>query len=346
MMRNKRFILHVRLNIHSIHAKEIMMFTRHITIKLTMLMAAMVLAMLATPATYADPLPGKILKFVQDPMVATPVDGAIYFGHDEESTLYDMTGIGQYQGFAMADDFADEFDTPVVHVRWWGSYLGNQFTTPISKFLIAFESDQPVNAANNFSHPKDLLLAQVVTAGPLAPASGTFTEAFVFSPPAGVGEDLYEYNAELKLPFNQHPGTVYWLKIAALVDSPNDTVRWGWHNRDYTIMDPLASPAVFPGEFIEGVTAGDTPVWHFQDDAVSAETFLSINADGILNVDQTNYIPQHYVDGVDGPAASVTFPGISQFSKDLGFELYTIPEPASVALFGLGAIMLLKRRKC
>ena len=59
---------------------------------------------------------------------------------------------------------------------------------------------------------------------------------------------------------------MYWLKIVALVDvppgcpfpdpdqPPTFVPRWGWHNRDYTIMDPLAStpPAVVPGEHIDG----------------------------------------------------------------------------------------------
>ena len=34
-----------------------------------------------------------------------------------------------YQGQYMADDFADHFTTPVVHVRWWGSYLQNSRST-------------------------------------------------------------------------------------------------------------------------------------------------------------------------------------------------------------------------
>ena len=63
----------------------------------------------------------------------------------------------------MADDFADKFKSPVVHVKWWGSYLNN-FTTPnipVNKFLISFESDVPdPNPTNpeDFSHPGEPLL--------------------------------------------------------------------------------------------------------------------------------------------------------------------------------------------
>ncbi len=317
------------------------------------LIAVFVMACLVSSMAVADPLPGRdILKFQQAPMIVTPVDGALYFGHDELSTLYalDPDNPTSYQGIAMADDFADEFNTPVVHVKWWGSYLDNQFSSPISKFLISFESDAPAVSGDpdSFSHPDQPLLSQIVTAGPLAPGSGTFTEKFVFSPAPALGDDVYEYNAELKLPFDQQPNTVYWLKIAALIDDSSEFARWGWHNRDYTLMDPLASGLVTPGEYIEGVTGGGTDVWHFQDDAVSADTFLFLNAvDGGWDVDQTNYIPQHYMDGVDGPIPDATGDGgIGQFSKDLAFELYTIPEPATFAVLALGAIAgLIRRRK-
>src|SRR5262245_943972 len=77
----------------------------------------------------ADPLPGQVVKFDQSPMSATTVAGQVYFGHDQLSTAY---GVGNttnpplnYQGTFMADDFADKFTTPVVHITWWGSYLNN-----------------------------------------------------------------------------------------------------------------------------------------------------------------------------------------------------------------------------
>src|SRR5215210_7413925 len=77
----------------------------------------------------ADPLPGEVPKFAQQPMVNTAITGQIYFGHDELSTAY---GVGNaanppinYRGTFMADDFADKFSTPVVHVTWWGSYLND-----------------------------------------------------------------------------------------------------------------------------------------------------------------------------------------------------------------------------
>ena len=58
-------------------------------------------------------------------------------------------GSDTYRGTFMADDFADRFNlghsfnSPIVHVKWWGSYL-NDFVSPnfpVDKFLISIESD-------------------------------------------------------------------------------------------------------------------------------------------------------------------------------------------------------------
>ena len=107
----------------------------------------------------------------------------------------------------------------------------------------------------------------MVTPGTLSP--GTFTETLERGPDPVLGEALYRYNAELALPFNQAPNTVYWLKIAALVDVPQplppgqpippDVTQWGWHNRDYTLNDPQAStaPNVNPGEYHRRHRAGN-----------------------------------------------------------------------------------------
>jgi len=248
-----------------------------------------VLAIMASVAllagvTLGDPYPNQILKFSQKPL-----NGPAYFGHDELSTAYIVPDTTEkiYAGTAMADDFADIRittlkDQPAVHVRWWGSYIGNEIFSPVDKFLIAFESDVPAGAAD-FSHPGDVLLSQVVqrTALGAQPPAGGFTEKMINPNPGGL-ESLYEYNAELSIPFPQLPDTVYWLKIVALVDAPapvpgaQPETQWGWHDRDYTVQNPLAStpPAVVPGEVNLGPiidsTGGELDVWHFQDDAVTS----------------------------------------------------------------------------
>ncbi|WP_428940656.1 hypothetical protein [Fontivita pretiosa] len=341
---------------------------------LSILTAAAATVVLVPATAPADPLPGRdVLKFSQRPMDGTPIvapDGTVqrFWGHDELSTAYSMFGAAgptPYRGVFMADDFADKFSTPVVHVKWWGSYLNNFVSPnfPVDKFLISFEADVPASSSNPFSRPGIPLLNQIVRRGPLAPGSGTFTEKPISGGGPPLNETLYEYNAELHLgkEFFQHPDTVYWLKIVALVDLPPGITidptqpptfvpRWGWHNRDYTVMDSLAStaPAVVPGEHIDGLLGpapGGTPVWHFQDDAVTGlvvVNHLSTPDGGIMPlVDQAGYQPTRYLPLADGPQ------GIGEFSKDLAFELYTIPEPGTCLLLmaGAGIVAMPRRRR-
>jgi hypothetical protein len=327
---------------------------------------ALAIATFACSAAVADPLPGEVLKFQQLPLnngltpyYPTPIPGgAPYYGHDELSTATRTNPNAPWSGTYMADDFADKFSTPVVHVRWWGSYLNDFHGTPtnpgVKQFLISFESDIPVSPNQPFSRPGTPLLNQIVTRvpGPLAPASGTYTEKLVPTPlMAGMPprEALYEYNAELNLGkfFPEQRDTVYWLKIVALVDAQQDgNIQWGWHDRDYSITDPFAStpPAVVPGEGIIGTVVDPSkgftsPIWHFQDDAVSgAITVFPSAVANMPSVEQTSWTPQRYIFPWDGPD------NIGQFSKDLAFELYTIPEPATGVLCCLSLIAACLRR--
>ncbi len=316
----------------------------------------------------ADPLPGRdLLKFSQLPMIQTTiadpsgVNVGVYGGHDEFSTAY---GFGtaadppqEYAGRFMADDFADKLTSPVVHVKWWGSYHNDVINPemPVNKFLIAFESDVPAGPAPDFSTPGQVQQFDIVRRGPLSPGSGTFTEKLIRGPDPILGESLYEYNAELHLnrEFLEKQDTVYWLKIAALVDAPAGIMfppnqpptfatQWGWHNRDYTIQDTLASNVPVPGEYVEGVVDG-TKVWHFQDDAVQGDLrFLPFAQPGPIIV-QDNMLPTFYLDNIDGPGGAIPgTAGIGQYSKDLAFELYTVqvPEPGACLLMICGLLGL------
>jgi len=298
----------------------------------------------------ADPIVGRdVLKFTQAPMINTPIPvqpGVVelFHGHDEISTAWgDPSASGPlvYSGTFMADDFADHFNSPVVHVKWWGSYLNRPTNIPepfVRRFLITFENDVPVSDANAFSHPGENSFNQIVSLdadGMLTKGEGTFTEK-VIPGVESVDGPIFVYNAELHLDkaFLQKPDTVYWLKIVALVDSPldipvNERLQWGWHNRDYTKMDPLASTplAVTPGEHTDG-SIGDVPIWHFQDDAVSG--LVDVQIDPAMpfmpNIRQFEFQPENYQSPSDGPSL------IATHSKDLAFELYTVPEPVALAL--------------
>jgi hypothetical protein len=345
------------------------------TMKATKFLLVLLLAVssvaMSAPA-WADPLDGEILKFAQEPMIKTPIlnnNGvtSLYYGHDELSTAWAIPGSqNQYQGVYMADDFADHFNDPVVHVTWWGSYL-NEHQNPAfkhaTKFLISFETDipaiiDPAGGPTIPSRPGVPILSQIVNFGPLAPASGTFDESLVRGPDPILGESLYKYNAELHCPFPEQAETVYWLKIVALDDGPQngqpDSLQWGWHNRDYTVHDLLASTPltgpVFPGEYIEGYVGpatAPTPVWHFQDDAVQGAVGISLVGPDLCDVEvgQDGWAPQRYIDDIDGPSP------IGQYSKDLAFHLYTqeVPEPSTMALLGiagaLGSMAVIRKRR-
>jgi len=315
----------------------------------------------------ADPFPGQELKFLQAPMTGITItnpDGTTgdYFGHDELSTAYATIGAGGvitgYTGTSMADDFADNFDTPVVHVTWWGSYLNLNPDHRLDQFLIAFEEDVPAGVAGPdgtvlpYSRPGNVLSTEIVDlAAAMTPGvGGDYTEDQITF---GLPEDIYKYNAELALPFAQQKDEIYWLKIVGLVDGqaadPSLDTKWGWHNRDYTVSNPLASPVPVPGEFDERpITdpAYPTEVWHFQDDVVESEVTITLNSlvPNVPLVVQTDPIETFYVDGLDGPGPVPVPPGghggISQFSKDLAFALYTVPEPSSVMLIMIGLVGL------
>lgn len=190
----------------------------------------------------ADPLPGRdVLKFSQRPMIdlkITDESGNVtsYYGHDELSTAVWTMAQGElqaYHGTFMADDFADNYNREVVHVRWWGSYMNPEAdpNLKVDKFLIAFENDVPAEPGRQpypFSHPNSVYSSdnqphvQISVRdmdGELTVKEGTFTERLVDD--SNPNEPVYEYNAELFLPFNQQADTVYWLKIVALVDTPS-----------------------------------------------------------------------------------------------------------------------------
>lgn len=335
---------------------------------LVILWGTAVASYLACSCALADPLPlENFLEFGQYPLnngftpeYPTPQsDGAPYYGHSELSTASRINPAAPWQGGYRADDFADGYGSPVVHIRWWGTYQGNYLGNPtnsgVKQFLISFESDVPTGPDNplGYSHPGTPLSSQIVRLGPLAPGSGTFTEKLVPTPEMPgmpVPATLYEYNAELNMDevFPHQIDTVYWLKIVALVDDLTDgPIRWGWHTRDWSTV-VVSSTSVSPGLRAVGTVNDPTKnfnslVWHFQDDAVSGNITVIPSADPVRpSMEQTGWTPQRYTSPLDGPAS------ITQFSKDLAFELYTIPEPVTLALAIVGLVgsgLALSRRR-
>jgi hypothetical protein len=87
-----------------------------------------------------------------------------------------------------------------------------------------------------------------------------------------------------------------------------------------------------PGEHLVDNPFG--PLWHFQDNAVMGNVEIALSSPPLATVDQLDFAPVHYTNVVDGPE------GIDEYSMDLAFALYTIPEPGGLALLALGSMAL------
>jgi hypothetical protein len=134
----------------------------------------------------------------------------------------------------------------------------------------------------------------------------------------------------------QTPGTVFWLTIAALVNPETDgAVQWGWQSRDYALTDSLASSVPVPGEHTVANGLGLT-MWHYQDAAVTGNLSLfSIPSTFLALVTLDGYNPLNYTNLVDGPT------GINAYRKDLAFRLYTLPEPTTFVMIGVGIVAMI-----
>jgi hypothetical protein len=126
-------------------------------------------------------------------------------------------------------------------------------------------------------------------------------------------------------------------------------------NRDYTVMNPLASvqPAVVPGEKQVGKLPDEQPIWHYQDDGVAGAVIVmdpTVDQPCDEAIEQYGFAPTRYIDGLDGPGPvlGADFSGISRFSKDLAFELYAaVPEPSTLLLSAIalmGLVIVARRR--
>ena len=64
---------------------------------------------------------------------------------------------------------------------------------------------------------------------------------------------------------------------------------------------------------------------------------------GRIGWGQQGWLPQNYMSSVDG------LPGIGAFSKDLAFQLYTVPEPGTIVLLftagAMGLLALIRKRR-
>lgn len=120
-----------------------------------------------------------------------------------------------------ADDFLCDDPRPITAIQWWGAYWNGAYNPPLAEyFVIRFYSDVPGPP----SHPGTMLYEELCT---------VYTEEW---------DDAYSqfrYFQELTVPFEQIPGTIYWISIQAVMVFPP---QWGWceggpHWNDYAVQD-------------------------------------------------------------------------------------------------------------
>ncbi|MGW8255867.1 MAG: DUF7901 domain-containing protein [Thermoguttaceae bacterium] len=120
--------------------------------------------------------------------------------------------------YICADDFLCENPLPVNDVHWWGSYWAGDDPQPIKGFTVRFFADVPAGI-DNFSHPGDMLYQTYIP--------GKCNETY-YGYCNYDQTNVYQYDCVLPRPFDQKPGTVYWLSVQA--DAGWDAPPfWGWH---------------------------------------------------------------------------------------------------------------------
>jgi hypothetical protein len=324
-------------------------------------LAAVALAALLASSISAQVPPhfmkGNVLKFSQpiQHVVDPSMDFMHFWGEDIPSDFdWDKVMVPPQPdmeplppNWIIADDFRDPFDTPVLTVRWWGSYVGPTYTGPPTApqpvpfgpgsedgYAISFFRDIPPDPAGGvpFSRPGELLGTYVL------PFEKVWVEPTPYHgwpddnlPPDDPRLQIYEYKANLmdahldhpsdladQMGFNQRPGEIYWISIAAfvghkpvLIPNQDGTVRWeveetnkfalehywGWHTSPFNHAPDIAvmGHLVMPGN--EWLYGGWNPVQ-----------------------------PRHNL-------------------PHMAFELFTVPEPASALLLMIGTMAMLGIRR-
>lgn len=207
-----------------------------------------VMMMMALPvAAWADPANDDV-KWSQLPDVT-----ALSFDYSSERFLPLAGGAES----VVADDFICNDPRPITDIHWWGSYWEAPLAMPSSNYWL-----DPSTAGGNIVMPPTVLgftftiydhvpiaVDPSTTDMPYAHPGSVLYQTFV--PMTAIASNLYavidrtddgiignvgdeavwQYNVDLRgNPFEQTPGTTYWLSIQAeTIDSP---IQWGWHTAE------------------------------------------------------------------------------------------------------------------
>ncbi len=320
-------------------------------------LAALALAALVSSATTAvhgqvpHVMKGSVLKYSQPIGHLTPQGDDMHSWGEDIPSDVDWHKIMESPtippNWTIADDFKDPFSTPVLTVRWWGSYVGPTFqqvagAEPVPIFgpgsedgyLISFFKDVPASDPSGggtpFSHPGELLGSYVL------PLEKVWVE-----PTSYVGWDqhpIFEYKANLMdahldhpsdlagpMGFNQRPGEVYWISIVAEVGHTLAMVTDPTTGGQDWVAVPTGKTAMPNQENPEGHYWGwHTSPIHFNDVATMGHLAMPGNQWEYLGWQPIQ--PQHGL-------------------NDMAFELYTVPEPTGGALILIGIVALATSRR-
>lgn len=297
--------------------------------------------------SFASADQGTVVKYSQLPGYLIDPNEMLISGEDIPSdvdwgALVANTGpVPPPPNWIIADDFRDPFDTQVLTVRWWGSYVGETFgpdpnggaIVPLfgpgseDGYVFSFFTDQPADPLiTPFSRP-DFLLATYFAPFPAVTIMPTGHKGWD-------GHDIFQYEVNLQdthlehaqpgiadeIGFNQVPGETYWLAINAEVGHTIEVVTLPDGTTDWIEVDTgkFAQPGVDPLN----------PDGHFWGWHTSPEFFNDVATMGHLLM---------------GPGGEWIYPREdwqpiqpNHFLTDMAFELLTVPEPATCMLMMIG----------
>jgi hypothetical protein len=207
--------------------------------------------------------------------------------------------------FTSADDWLCNETGWITDIHFHGFYPDY-----VEQFKVTFWEDVPAGAEDE-SHPGAIL--QEVTVGPEVGGVG-----WTFG-------DFYEFGINLPQDewFWQEEGNIYWVSVQAIMaeDGYVDYFYWGTLEPDYGDLDD----AVFWDEDLQVWAHWG---WFWEIDPDTQELVLGLD--------------QYY--GVAPEVVPEPVEGGYYGSADLTFYLTGIPEPASLSLLALGALVLIRRR--
>ena len=288
-------------------------------------------------ARIASANPGEVSKFAQYPQPnmgynrPSDMDWRL-------STTQDPLIPPPLPGWAVADDFPNIYpDQPINTVRWWGSYAAPAFEpqpdatggfAPVIEdgWTVSFFRDIPA-PAGGFSRPGSLLATYIAGAN-----------AVSYLPTSQVGWDqhrVWEYRLNLKEACLDH-------FVPEFIDSHGQFVQRSFEQVYWISIAAENGATIFvgPDGNWQPIHNEDPPITnHFWGWHTSPENFLDLPTDSpLIMVMPPGSLGSEWVYGPWQPIQPDHM-GVGQ-----AFELL-IPSPASLALFGVAGVVVVRRKR-